>query len=82
MVFLRLLLGLAVGLATGWAAGRLYAPKAGAETRQCLRARYEEIAAEARKAAEAKQAEMQSRYEAAKRAGTAATSRPGPRSRR
>jgi gas vesicle protein len=82
MGFLKLLLGLMAGLATGWGIGRLYAPTSGTATRQSLRARYEEIAVEARKAGDAKQLEMQARYRAAKQAGVTAQDFPRPHSRR
>jgi gas vesicle protein len=82
MGFLKLLLGFMIGLSAGWGIGRLYAPTSGASTRQTIRARYEEIAAEAREAGDAKQLEMQARYQAAKQAGAMAPDRPRTHSRR
>ena len=69
MCFLRWALGFTVGLLVGWGMGRIFAPESGQAVRRTLRARYEEIAAEARQAGETKRLEMQARYAAAKQAG-------------
>jgi len=69
MNLVRWLAGLILGLALGWAVGRMYAPAPGSEMRRRLQEQYRIIAEEAEQAAESKRQELRERYLAAKRTG-------------
>lgn len=69
MGFVKWILGLGLGFAIGYVAGRLTVPQRGDVTQQKIRLRYEEVMQESRRAAEAKQAELEAKYRAAKDAG-------------
>ena len=73
MRFVSWVLGFAVGYGIGWVAGRLYAPKPGAEIVRGLEERYRYVSTEADRAAEATRQELQARYQAAKSSASAAT---------
>jgi gas vesicle protein len=60
------LAGFFVGALVGGAAGLLLAPQGGTELQERIRARFEELAEEGRKAATARQAELEAQLEAFK----------------
>ncbi len=70
---LRFLLGIAVGAAVGYAAGRVYSPAGGEALQRQIRDRYHEIRREAEAAADDKRREMELRYSEAKRSGSVRT---------
>ena len=61
MRLIKFLAGFIVGMALGGAIAMLFAPQAGAETRQSFRSRLDAILDEARQAAEATRAEANAR---------------------
>jgi hypothetical protein len=73
------LTGFLVGALAGGAAGLLLAPHGGAELQKRIQARFEELAEEGRKAAAARQAELEAQLEAFKR-GEAVTIEATPES--
>ncbi len=67
MKFLRFMFGMVCGLAVGWVAGNLLAPRSGREIQEELRHRIELVIEEGRRAAEARRAELEAELQAAKR---------------
>ncbi|MGD2177441.1 MAG: YtxH domain-containing protein [Anaerolineae bacterium] len=76
---INFLAGFFVGALFGGAAGLLLTPYGGSEIQERIRARFEELAEEGRKAATARQAELEAQLEAFK-SGEAVTIEAAPKS--
>ncbi len=66
MRMLRIFIGLLLGTLVGMALVLLFAPRSGAETRQLIQERIQEILDEGRQAAEARRLELTAQFEALK----------------
>ena len=64
---LRIFSGLLVGAVVGAGLALLFAPRSGAETRQLIQERIDDILAEGRQAAEARRLELMTQFEMLKR---------------